>query len=281
MKKDERESGMAQEAASGAAIPSGCAYVNLPPSTMLNPVPVVLVSCAERGRPENRNAITVAWAGTVNSDPPMVSISVRKERYSHGLLEQSGEFVINLVDEVLLAAADFCGVRSGREVNKAQAAGFAYSPMASMDTAPAIEGAPASLGCRVRQVMALGSHDLFLAEVTAVRVRADLVDEKGAVHLEKAGMVAYNHGLYQRLGEVLGFFGWSVAREDVRARRMAEYASRREHEKAERAKTGKSGGQTGKKTEKPEAGKPASGKKGKSGTVSSGKHRSSPPGYRR
>ena len=99
-------------------------YVSFPPSTMLNPTPVVLVSCAEKGRPENRNMVTLAWAGTVNSEPPMVSVSIRKERYSHGLVLGSGEFVVNLVDEDMCRAVDFCGVRSGRDVDKAKETGL-------------------------------------------------------------------------------------------------------------------------------------------------------------
>ncbi len=179
------------------------------------------MSCADREHPENRNLITVAWAGTVNSEPPMVSISVMKKRYSHDLIARSGEFVINLTDEKMLWAADFCGVRSGRELDKAAAAGLTYRPAEKMMYAPAVEGTPLSLSCRVTRTMEMGSHDLFLAEVEAVQVRADLMDDKGTVHLEKAGLVAYSHGLYQRVGEVLGFFGWSVAREEVYRQRMA------------------------------------------------------------
>ena len=198
-------------------------YVSMNPSTMLNPTPVVLVSCAEKGNPGNRNLVTVAWAGTVNSDPPMVSVSLRKERYSHGLVAGSGEFVVNLVDEALAKATDFCGVRSGRDIDKAKELGLALVPAEGMETAPRVDGAPVSLGCKVKQVLELGSHDMFLAEVTAVAVRKDLLDGKGALHLEKAGLVAYSHGLYHRLGEVMGFFGWSVARPEVLEKRMKEY----------------------------------------------------------
>ena len=198
-------------------------YVSLSPSTMLNPTPVVLVSCAEKGRPENRDMVTVAWAGTVNSEPPMVSVSLRKERYSHGLIESSGEFVVNLPDEAMCKAVDFCGVRSGRDTDKAKETGLAYIPAPGMKTAPAVDGAPLSLSCRVRQAIPLGSHDMFLGEVVAVRVREDLIDEKGGLHLEKANLIAYSHGLYQKLGDVMGFFGWSVARKEVQDKRMAQY----------------------------------------------------------
>ena len=198
-------------------------YRQISPSTMLNPAPAVLVSCAEAARPENRNLITVAWTGTVNSDPPMVSISLKKERYSHGLILSAGEFVINLVDASMCRAMDFCGVRSGRDVDKAKETGLRYEPVAGMTCAPGVAGAPARIGCRVKQTLELGSHDLFLAEVAAVEIRDDLMDAGGAVRLEKADLVAYNHGLYQQLGPVLGFFGYSVARPEVRKRRMAVY----------------------------------------------------------
>ena len=198
-------------------------YVSLNPSTMLNPTPVVLVSCGEKDHPENRDLVTLAWAGTVNSEPPMVSVSVRKERYSHGLIAGSGEFVVNLVDEKLAKATDFCGVRSGRELDKAKELGLMLAKADGMETALRVDGAPVSLSCKVRQVLELGSHDMFLGEVVAVAVRKDLLDEKGALHLEKAGLVAYSHGLYHKLGEVMGFFGWSVARPEVLKKRMAEW----------------------------------------------------------
>lgn len=195
-------------------------YVSMNPSTMLNPTPVVLVSCAQKDNPEIRDLVTVAWAGTVNSDPPMVSVSLRKERYSHGLISGNGEFVVNLVDEALAKATDFCGVRSGRDLDKAKETGLTLVPAEGMEAAPRVDGAPVSLSCRVKQVLPLGSHDMFLAEVTAVAVRKDLIDESGALHLEKAGLVAYSHGLYHRLGDVMGFFGWSVARPEVLEKRM-------------------------------------------------------------
>ncbi len=195
-------------------------YVSINPSTMLCPTPVVLVSCADREHPEIRDLVTVAWAGTVNSEPPMLSVSLRKERYSHGLISRSGEFVVNLVDEDLVKATDFCGVKSGRDIDKAKELGLTLVPAEGMEAAPRVDGAPVSLSCKVKQVLELGSHDMFLAEIVGVTVRKDLLDEKGALHLEKAGMIAYSHGLYQRVGEVLGFFGYSVARPEVLAKRM-------------------------------------------------------------
>ena len=198
-------------------------YVLMNPSTMLNPTPVVLVSCAEKGNPDKQDLVTVAWAGTVNSEPPMVSISLRKERYSHGLISSSGEFVVNLVDEGLAKATDFCGVRSGRDLDKAKELGLTLCSAEGLETAPRVDGAPVSLHCRVRQRLELGSHDMFLGEIVAVSVRKDLMDEKGTMHLEKAGLVAYSHGLYQKLGEVTGFFGWSVARPEVLEKRMRDF----------------------------------------------------------
>lgn len=198
-------------------------YVSLNPSTMLNPSPVVLVSCAEKGKTGKRDLVTVAWAGTVNSEPPMVSVSLRKERYSHGLISASGEFVVNLVDEGMARATDFCGVCSGRDIDKAAELGLTLTEAEGLEAAPRVDGAPVSLACRVRQVLELGSHDMFIGEVVSVQVRKDLLDEKGALHLEKAGLIAYSHGLYHQLGKVTGFFGWSVARPEVLEKRMKEY----------------------------------------------------------
>lgn len=197
-------------------------YRELGPATLLCPTPVVLVSCADAADPERKNMLTIAWAGVVNSEPPTVSISVRPERYSYRMIKDSGEFVVNLVDRNLGRAADFCGVRSGRDTDKAKETGLAYIPAPGMKTAPAVDGAPLSLSCRVRQAIPLGSHEMFLGEVVAIRAREDLMDEKGALHLEKANLMAYSHGLYQQLGKATGFFGWSVARPEVRKRRMEQ-----------------------------------------------------------
>ena len=201
-------------------------YTLLSPSTLLSPTPVVLVSCADPKTPEKPDMITIAWAGTVNSEPPMVSVSLRKERFSHAMIRDSEEFVVNLADEGMCRAVDFCGVRSGRDLDKAEAAGIRYRPAEKMRFAPAADGAPVSLSCRVRQIIPLGSHDLFLGEVLAVEVRKDLMDGNGSLRLERAGLIAYNHGLYQKLGEVIGFFGWSVAKKDVLEKRMRKYRER-------------------------------------------------------
>ena len=157
------------------------------PCTLLAPVPAVMVSCCGTQPDDKPNIITIAWAGTVNSDPPMVSVSIRKERFSHALVKESGEFVVNLVDEELCRATDFCGVRSGRDLDKAAETGLRYIPADGMETAPRVEGAPVSLCCKVRQQVALGSHDMFLGEVISVMVRDDLMDEGGKLHLERPG----------------------------------------------------------------------------------------------
>lgn len=174
---------------------------------MLYPVPAVMVSLAREG--ERPNIITVAWAGTINSDPVMLSISVRKERYSHAILCETGEFVVNLVHEPLVRACDYCGVRSGRDVDKFSQ--MKLTPVAVEGvTAPAIAESPVNLACRVKQVIPLGSHDLFLAEVVSVTVDERYMDEKGTFHLNEAGLVAYSHGTYFKLGKALGTFGYSV-----------------------------------------------------------------------
>lgn len=193
------------------------------PCTLLAPVPAVMVSCKAPDADAKPNIVTVAWAGTVNSDPPMVSISLRKERFSHALVKQSGEFVVNLVDEQRCSATDFCGVRSGRDVDKYAHCSLTAMPALNLQYAPAIAECPAYLACKVRQVLELGSHDMFIGEVVGVQVRDDLFDADGSLHLERAGLVAYNHGVYQRTAEVLGFFGYSVARPDVLERRMKNY----------------------------------------------------------
>lgn len=180
---------------------------------MLYPVPAVMVSLAREG--EKPNIITVAWAGTVNSDPAMLSISVRKERYSHAILCETGEFVVNLVHEPLVRACDYCGVRSGRDVDKFSQMGL--TPVAVEGVAaPAIAESPVNLACRVKQVIPLGSHDLFLAEVVSVTVDERYMDEKGTFHLNDAGLVAYSHGTYFKLGKAIGTFGYSVRKNIIK-----------------------------------------------------------------
>lgn len=183
------------------------------PGNFLYPVPAVMVSCADpEGKP---NIITVAWAGTVCSDPPMVSISVRKSRYSYDLIRKSGEFVINLTTKKLVRAADYCGVRSGRDVDK-----FAECRLHAVEaqkvSAPLIQESPVNIECKVCQVMELGTHDLFLAEVVCVQVDSDYIDESGKFHMEDTHLTAYSHGKYYELGKMLGSFGYSVKKKTAK-----------------------------------------------------------------
>ncbi len=177
------------------------------PGNMLYPVPAVMVSC-RRGE-ERPNIITVAWCGTVSSAPPMVSISVRPERYSYGIIKESGEFVINLVTKDLAFATDYCGVRSGRNVDKFREMNLTESESATVK-APGIAQSPVNIECRVTNELDLGSHHMFLAEVTGVNISRSLMDEQGRFDLGSAGLVAYSHGEYYLLGEKLGKFGYSV-----------------------------------------------------------------------
>lgn len=175
---------------------------------MLYPLPVVMVSCGES--PADYNIVTVAWAGTVCSAPPMVSISLRKSRLSHSVISRTGEFVVNLTTEGLARATDWCGVKSGRDVNKWEAMGL--TPLASRSVAaPSIAESPVSIECRVSRVVELGSHDMFIAEVLGVRVRDKFVDPaSGELALDSADLICYSHGDYYSLGRKLGHFGFSV-----------------------------------------------------------------------
>ena len=179
---------------------------------MLYPVPVVMVSCKKKGANEKPNIVTLAWAGTISSDPVMLSVSVRPERYSHELIEESGEFVVNLVTEDLLKACDWCGVRSGRDYDKFAENNLAPYTSEYMET-PAIAESPVNLYCKVKKTERLGSHDMYIAEVVGVTVDDRYMDEKGRFDLEAAKLVAYSHGVYHALGEKLGTFGYSVRKE--------------------------------------------------------------------
>ncbi|MCH5274424.1 MAG: flavin reductase family protein [Lachnospiraceae bacterium] len=177
------------------------------PGNMLYPLPAVLVSVA--GTDGEKNILTVAWTGTVCSNPPMVSISVRPERYSYKMLKETGEFVINLTTEELVYAVDYCGVKSGRDVDKFDKMKLTSLP-ANEVRAPLIAESPVNIECRVTEVKPLGSHDMFLAEVVAVHVREDYMDENHKFHLEDAKPIVYSHGSYYSLGRGLGTFGYSV-----------------------------------------------------------------------
>ena len=175
-------------------------------STLLNPEPPVLVSC---GGLENPNLITIGWTGTICTQPSMVSISVRPERFSHHLIQESGQFAINLPTEALVRSVDWCGVKSGRDVDKFAAMHLTAAPAAKVGTV-LLEESPVNLECKVTQRIPLGSHDLFLAEVVACDVDESLLDETGKLCLDKAKLIVYSHGEYLALGKKLGTFGYTV-----------------------------------------------------------------------
>lgn len=174
---------------------------------MLNPVPAVMVSVADKNG--KSNIITVAWAGTVCTNPPMVSISVRPERYSYHMIEETGEFVINLTTEELVKACDFCGVKSGRDIDKFKELGLTELSMQHV-RAPGIAESPVNMECRVRSRQELGSHTMFVADVLGVTVDEKYMDETGKFHINETGLVVYSHGEYFALGEKLGKFGYSI-----------------------------------------------------------------------
>ena len=174
---------------------------------MLYPVPAVLVGCRdEEGRD---NLMTAAWAGTVCSDPVMVSVSIRKERFSHDIIENTGEFTISLTTTGLARATDYCGVKSGRDVDKFKEMKLTRLESAQI-RAPGVAESPVVLECRVKQIARLGSHDMFVAEVVNVSVDERFLDGKGRLELEKADLIAYSHGEYFALGKKIGRFGYSV-----------------------------------------------------------------------
>lgn len=195
------------------------------PGNMLYPLPAVMVSCQYpnendpdcikpelQGKP---NIITVAWAGTICTNPPMLSISVRPERYSYHMIEKSGEFVVNLTTEPLVRATDYCGVRSGREVDKFKE--MHLTPLPSREVAvPGIAESPVNIECRVREIKELGSHNMIIADVVAVTIDDTYMDEKGKFHLNNTDLVTYSHGEYFLLGKKLGTFGYSVAKKAIK-----------------------------------------------------------------
>jgi len=192
--------------------------INFKPGNMLYPLPAVLVSCGNIDT--SPNILTIAWAGTVCTNPPMVSISVRPERYSYSLIKESGEFIINLTTKKLSFAADYCGVRSGRDVDKWKKCNLTMIPGDTV-SCPMIAESPVNIECHVTEIKELGSHHMFLAEVTAVHVDDTYMDEKNHFHLNDSDLLAYSHGTYFTLGNALGTFGYSI------------------HKKKKQAKTGK------------------------------------------
>lgn len=186
------------------------------PGNMLYPIPAVMVSCQREG--EKPNIITVAWAGNVCSSPAMLSISVRKERYSYAILKETGEFVVNLTNRKLAYATDWCGVRSGKDYDKFKE--MHLTPLESrFVSAPGIAESPVNIECKVRNVLELGSHDMFVAEVMGVTVDEKLLDNKGKFDLRAADLISYSHGEYFTLGEKIGKFGYSVVKKKTSKRK--------------------------------------------------------------
>lgn len=175
---------------------------------MLYPLPAVMVSCADASGASD--IVTVAWTGTICTNPPMLYVSIRPERASYQLIRESGEFVVNLTTRRLQRACDWCGVRSGRDYDKWAECGLTPAPAAKLELAPVIAESPVNIECKVTEVKELGSHHMFLASVEAVQVDESLVDAWGRLDLARAGLTAYSHGEYFELGQRLGTFGYSV-----------------------------------------------------------------------
>lgn len=181
---------------------------------MLSPIPPALVTCGEG---ENANILTIAWTGILSSTPPKTYISVRPSRHSYSILKEKREFVIHLCSEELVHAADYCGTFTGAKVNKFEKCGLA-TVQSSEVACPTLEAAPVALECRVTDVIPLGSHDMFVADIVAVTCREDLLDEQGKIHFEKARLIAYSHGEYYTLGKKVGTFGFSAVKPKRRKR---------------------------------------------------------------
>lgn len=185
------------------------AKITWKPGTMVYPIPAALVTCGDCE--ENYNIITIAWTGTICTNPAMTYISIRPERYSYDLIHKTKEFVINLTTEDLAKATDFCGVKSGKDINKFKE--MHLTPQkASKVKAPLIKESPVNIECKVEKIIPLGSHHMFMAKVLAVNVDEKLLDEKNKFHLDKANPICYCHGNYYGLKKSLGHFGFSVAK---------------------------------------------------------------------
>ena len=181
------------------------------PTTYLSPIPCVMVGCADPANGVKPNLITVAWAGVVCSKPPMISVSIRKERFSHAIISRTGEFTVNLVGQDLCKAMDFCGVKSGRDVDKFAHLGLTAVPAPGLEHAVGVGEAPAFLSCKVHQVIELGSHDLFIGAVQQVSVADRYFKPDGSIDEDAMRLVNYIHGKYHSVSDPLGFFGFSVA----------------------------------------------------------------------
>ena len=192
------------------------AKINWKPGNMLYPLPAVLVSCGDNI--DNYNIITIAWTGTICTNPPMTYISIRPNRYSYDIIKDTKEFVINLSCEHLVRAVDYCGVKSGRDINKFQEMNLTIEK-ATKVKAPMIAESPVNIECVVKEIVKLGSHHMFMAEVVAVNADDRYMDENNKFHLTKANPICYSHGTYFSLGKKLGTFGYSVAKKGKKKNR--------------------------------------------------------------
>lgn len=184
--------------------------------TLLAPLPPAMVSCGDM---ENSNIITIGWTGILNSNPPVTYISVRPSRHSYGILKEKREFVINLTSEELARAADYCGIYTGAKVDKFKKCGLTKEAATEV-SCPMIAEAPISIECRVRDIVPLGTHDVFVADILAVNVRDEFLDDSGKIRMDKAGLVAYAHGEYFALGKKLGTFGFSAKKKRKSAKKQ-------------------------------------------------------------
>jgi flavin reductase (DIM6/NTAB) family NADH-FMN oxidoreductase RutF len=191
--------------------------INWKPGNMIYPLPAVLVTCGDNK--ENYNVLTIAWTGTICTNPPMTYISVRPNRHSYNIIKNTGEFVINLTCKKIVKAVDFCGVKSGKDLNKFKEMNLTIEK-ATKVKAPLILESPVNIECQVKDIVKLGSHDMFTAEVVAVHVDETYIDKNNKFHLDKTNPICYSHGAYYELGEKLGTFGYSVKKKPKKRKKI-------------------------------------------------------------
>lgn len=219
--------------------------INFKPGNMIYPLPAVMVSCGDIET--ESNILTVAWTGTICTNPPMAYISVRPERYSYDLIKKSGEFVINLTTEQLIKATDFCGVRSGRDVDKWNECNLTKEK-ADTVKCPLIAESPVNIECKVTEIKELGSHHMFIADVTAVHVDESYMDENNSFHLNESNLLAYSHGSYFGLGNELGTFGYSIRKKKTATKTKKAVAKSKVRNGTKKSRTDTKRTVTGKKS---------------------------------
>ena len=202
---------------------------------MLYPLPAVMVSLTDKEG--NSNIITLAWAGTICTNPPMLSVSIRPERYSYKIIKETGEFVVNLTTKELAYATDYCGVKSGKDVDKFGKMRLTKLASEKINSV-AIAESPVNIECKVRQIMELGSHSLFIADVVNVRVDSRYIDEKGKFNLAKSELIAYSHGRYYELGKELGTFGYSIKKSKETTKKVKKETKEKQSENKKIKKSG-------------------------------------------